>query len=162
MYSVDNSSRSCSKHSIYFNAHTITTYISSRSGTRRRSVSSALQLLSGRLSKTTSEHQMIKYADDISIYTSGPVVADLVNGLNIYLSQVLNYKAAKNRQCQRPNLHQHFFPKYSRAPPTSTCEVGRRSTTARKEAKGAKNDARHPSLFHTTLQQYRSNSAATQ
>ena len=28
----------------------------------------------------------IKYADDITIYTSGPVVADLINGLNIYLS----------------------------------------------------------------------------
>ena len=35
--------------------------------------------------------KLIKYADDIAIYTSGPVVADLINGLNIYLSQVLNY-----------------------------------------------------------------------
>ena len=35
--------------------------------------------------------KMIKYADDITIYTSRPVVADLINGLNIYLSQVLNY-----------------------------------------------------------------------
>ena len=35
--------------------------------------------------------KLIKYADDITIYTSGPVVADLINGLNIYLSQVLNY-----------------------------------------------------------------------
>ena len=35
--------------------------------------------------------KLIKYADDITIYTSGPVVADLMNGLNIYLSQVLNY-----------------------------------------------------------------------
>ena len=35
--------------------------------------------------------KLIKYADDINIYTSGPVVADLINGLNIYLSQVLNY-----------------------------------------------------------------------
>ena len=34
---------------------------------------------------------LIKYADDITIYTSGPVVADLINGLNVYLSQVLNY-----------------------------------------------------------------------
>ena len=34
---------------------------------------------------------LIKYADDITIYTSGPVEADLINGLNIYLSQVLNY-----------------------------------------------------------------------
>ena len=38
-----------------------------------------------------------------TIYTSGPVVADLINGLNIYLSQVLNY-IEKNLQCQRPNL----------------------------------------------------------
>ena len=35
--------------------------------------------------------KLIKYADDITIYTSGPVVADLINGLNIYLSQVFNY-----------------------------------------------------------------------
>ena len=35
--------------------------------------------------------KLIKYADDITIYTSGPVVADLINGLNIYLSQVLKY-----------------------------------------------------------------------
>ena len=39
---------------------------------------------------------LIKYADDITIYTSGPVVADLINGLNIYLSQVLNYINSKN------------------------------------------------------------------
>ena len=38
----------------------------------------------------------IKYADDITIYTSGPVVADLINDLNIYLLQVLNY--IKNKQ----------------------------------------------------------------
>ena len=35
--------------------------------------------------------KLIKYADDITIYTSETVVADLINGLNIYLSQVLNY-----------------------------------------------------------------------
>ena len=35
--------------------------------------------------------KLIKYADDITIYTSGSVVADLINDLNIYLSQVLNY-----------------------------------------------------------------------
>ena len=35
--------------------------------------------------------KVIKYANDITIYTSGPLVADLINGLNIYLSQVLNY-----------------------------------------------------------------------
>ena len=35
--------------------------------------------------------KLIKYADDITIYTSGPAVADLINGLKIYLSQVLYY-----------------------------------------------------------------------
>ena len=35
--------------------------------------------------------KLIKYADDITIYTSGPVVADLINCLNIYLSQVLHH-----------------------------------------------------------------------
>ena len=35
--------------------------------------------------------KLIKYPDDITIYTCGPLVADLINGLNIYLSQVLNY-----------------------------------------------------------------------
>ena len=34
--------------------------------------------------------KLIKYTDDITIYTSGPVVAELINGLSIYLSQVLN------------------------------------------------------------------------
>ena len=38
-----------------------------------------------------SNIKLIKYADDITIYTPGPVVADLFNGLNMYLSQVLNY-----------------------------------------------------------------------
>ena len=35
--------------------------------------------------------KLIKFADDNTIYKSRPVVADLINGLNIYLSQVLNY-----------------------------------------------------------------------
>ena len=39
--------------------------------------------------------KLIKYADDITIYTSGPVVTDLINGLSIYLSQVLNYNNNK-------------------------------------------------------------------
>ena len=39
--------------------------------------------------------RLIKYADDITIYTSGPVVADLINGLKIYLSQVINYMKKK-------------------------------------------------------------------
>ena len=33
--------------------------------------------------------KLVKYADDITISTSGPVGADLINGLNIYLAQVL-------------------------------------------------------------------------
>ena len=35
--------------------------------------------------------KLVKYADDITMYTSGPVVADLINGLDIYLLQVLDY-----------------------------------------------------------------------
>ena len=40
--------------------------------------------------------KLIKYADDITIYTSRPVVADPTNGLNICLSQVTNYIKKKN------------------------------------------------------------------
>ena len=40
--------------------------------------------------------KLIKYADDIAIYTFGPVMAGLFNGLNIYLSKVLNYIQKKN------------------------------------------------------------------
>ena len=35
--------------------------------------------------------KLMKYVDDITIYTSGSEVADLINGLDIYLSQVLDY-----------------------------------------------------------------------
>ena len=35
--------------------------------------------------------KLIKYADDITIYTSGPVVTDQIKGLNIYMSKELNY-----------------------------------------------------------------------
>ena len=35
--------------------------------------------------------KLIKYADDISIYAYRPVEDDQINGLNIYLSHVLNY-----------------------------------------------------------------------
>ena len=59
--------------------------------TRWSSVSIAFKLLSGRHSNMPPNIKLIKYADDITIYTSGPVVADLINGLNIYLSQVFNY-----------------------------------------------------------------------
>ena len=62
--------------------------------------------------------RLIKYADDITIYTSGPVVSDLINGLNIYLSQVLNY--AKNKKLTvstdkstvthfTPDTHEHHL-----------------------------------------------------
>ena len=40
--------------------------------------------------------------------------------------------------------------------------IGCPCTTARKEAKGVRSDARHQSHFHTTLQKYRSKIAATQ
>ena len=35
--------------------------------------------------------KLFKYADGITIYTSGPVVADLINGFSIYLFQMLDY-----------------------------------------------------------------------
>ena len=47
--------------------------------------------------------KLIKYADDITIYNTRPVVADPINGLNIYLPQVLNYINNKT-ECQRLNL----------------------------------------------------------
>ena len=31
-------------------------------------------------------NKLIKYVDDITVHTFGPVLADLINGLNIYLS----------------------------------------------------------------------------
>ena len=55
-----------------------------------------------------------------------------------------------------------FHARYSRAPLTSTNEVGRPSTTAQKETSSVRSDNRHPSHFHTTLQHNRSKSAATQ
>ena len=60
--------------------------------------------------------KLIKYADDITIHTSGPVVADLINGLNIYLSQVLNYinskkmtvtMAKSTATLYTPDTHEH-------------------------------------------------------
>ena len=62
--------------------------------------------------------KLIKYADDITIYTSGPVVADLINGLNIYLSQVLNYinneketvsMAKSTVTLFKPDTHEHHL-----------------------------------------------------
>ena len=103
--------------------------------------------------------KLIKYADDITIYTSGPVVADLINGLNTYLSQVFNY-INNNKTDNVCQIYSNtFHTRYSRAPHTSTSEVDRTSTTALKEAKSVRSDVRHPSHLHTTLQQYRSKSA---
>ena len=106
----------------------------------------------------TPNIKLIKYADDITIYTSGPVVADLINGLNINLSQVLNNikKLSVNGQIYINTFHA----RYSRAPLTS--ETGRPSIATRKEAKGVRSDAERPAYIHTTRQQFRSKSAATQ
>ena len=62
--------------------------------------------------------RLIKYADDITIYTSGPVVVDLFNGINIYLSQVLNYNnnekltvstAKSTATLFNPDTHEHHL-----------------------------------------------------
>ena len=53
--------------------------------------------------------KLIKYADDITIYTSGPVMADLINGLNIYLSQVLNYINNKKLTVSTAKFAVKFF-----------------------------------------------------
>ena len=59
-----------------------------------------------------------KYADEITIYTSGPVVADLINGLNINISQVLNYTNNKKLKLSTvkstvtlftPDTHEHHI-----------------------------------------------------
>ena len=52
-----------------------------------------------------------KYADDITIYTSGPFVADLINGLNIYQSHVLNYIDIKKLTVSKAKSKvSHFTP----------------------------------------------------
>ena len=43
------------------------------------------------IAATPQNIKLIMYADDIAIYTSGPVEVDLIKGLNLYLSQVLTY-----------------------------------------------------------------------
>ena len=40
--------------------------------------------------KPLTNIKLIKYGDDLTTYTSGPVEGKLINGLNIYLSQVLS------------------------------------------------------------------------
>ena len=105
--------------------------------------------------------KLIKYVDDITIYTSGPVVADLINGLNIYVVSAQLIKTTTD--CVNSQIYSNtFHARYSRATPTSTSEVGRSSVTAQKEVKCVRSDARHQSHIHTTLQQYCSKSAAMQ
>ena len=62
--------------------------------------------------------KLIKYADYITIYTTGPVVDYLINGLNIYLSQVLNYinnkkltvsTARSTVTLSTPDTHEHHL-----------------------------------------------------
>ena len=53
--------------------------------------------------------KLIKYADDITIYTSGPLVDDLINGLNIYLSQVRNYISNKELTVSTANCTVTLF-----------------------------------------------------
>ena len=105
--------------------------------------------------------RLIKYADDITIYTSGPMVADPINGLKIYLSLVLNY-IIKTDSVNGLTYRDTFHARFSRPPHTSTSEAGRPCSTTRKEAKGVSSDDGHPSHFHTKLQLYRSKGAATQ
>ena len=62
--------------------------------------------------------KLIKYAENIAIYTSGPVVADQVNCLTIYLPQVLDY-INNNKQTVStakstvtlftPDTHDHYL-----------------------------------------------------
>ena len=67
--------------------------------------------------------KLIKYANDITIYTSGPVMADPINGLNVYLSQVLNY-VKKTDSVNGQVYSKTFYARYSRGPLTSAIEVG--------------------------------------
>ena len=62
--------------------------------------------------------KLIKYGNDITICTSGPVMADVINDLNIYLSQVLNYIRNKKLTDSTtkstvtlitPNTHEHHL-----------------------------------------------------
>ena len=54
--------------------------------------------------------KLIKYADDNTIYASGPVVADQINGLIIYLSQVLNDIKKKLTVSTAKSTVTHFMP----------------------------------------------------
>ena len=127
------------------------------SGTRWSSVVSALQLLSGRLSNTASEHQADRARRRYyhpHIRTSG--------GWPNQWSQHIPVASAQLHQQQRTDsvngeiYSDIFHAKYSREPPTSTSEADQPDATARKEAKRVSSDAIHSVLFYTTLQLYRS------
>ena len=69
-------------------------------------------------STPTSNIKQIKYADEITIHLSRPVVGDLIKGHNIYLSQVLNYinnnqltvSSAKSTETLfTPDAHEHHL-----------------------------------------------------
>ena len=76
------------------------------------------------LADFTTPPPNIKNADDITIYTSGPAMSDLINGLNIYLSQVLNYINNKKLSVNGHIDNNASHARYSRAPPTIASEVG--------------------------------------
>ena len=107
-----------------------------------------------------SNIKRIKYADDIAINTSVPVVAYLINDLNICCNYTTTRK--KTDRVNGQIYSNTFLVRYTRAPPTATSETSRPSTTALKEAKRVRSDARHLSHFLTTLQQFHSKSAAMQ
>ena len=106
--------------------------------------------------------KLIKYADDITIYTSGPVVADLINGLNIYMSQVLNYINNKKLTVLTakyavtlftPNTHKHHLhPQVKLADQVLPLEKKSNVLAVTLETL----------LTFTQLQQYHSKSAKTQ
>ena len=103
--------------------------------------------------------KLTKYVDDITIYTSRPVVADLINGVNIYLPQVLDYKkmtlltAKSTVTIFTPDTHEHQ--------PHPQVKLVDQELPLEKTP-SVRSDARHTSHFHTTLQQHRSKSAAMQ
>ena len=102
--------------------------------------------------------KLIKYADDITIYTSGPVVADLIMASTHICRKCSTTSATKNLVSTAkstvtlfaPNTHEHYLhPQVTLADQVLPL-------------KSARSDARHPSHFYTTQQQYCSKSAATQ
>ena len=61
----------------------------------------------------------------------------------------------QNTDCFKGQFYSNIFQaRYSRASHTSSSEAGRPSTTAPKEAKMVRSDARHSSPFYTTQRQY--------